>query len=214
MTGRLVMPVKLPVASWPASRLPSIQMVRRWSRMDASQGEKTEKITINLGLVDLGQIDLLVQEGFYTNRTDFIRTAIRTQLATRGEALDQTTARRTLTLGQLSLRPPRSGRDPRHRADDPHPGAGVGEHRRRCLSPARPGHDRLSGGARRLPCPNRGEGRPSGPHRLARCDHSGLPRPPPAQSTHRPAGTQRGQPPGGIPPWTHARCPRWLRPPA
>jgi Arc/MetJ-type ribon-helix-helix transcriptional regulator len=45
--------------------------------MDARQGEKTEKITINLGLVDLGQIDLLVQEGFYTNRTDFIRTAIR-----------------------------------------------------------------------------------------------------------------------------------------
>jgi Arc/MetJ-type ribon-helix-helix transcriptional regulator len=67
-------------------------------RMD-SRGEKTEKITINLGLVDLGQIDLLVQEGFYTNRTDFIRTAIRTQLATRGEALDQTMARRTLTLG-------------------------------------------------------------------------------------------------------------------
>ena len=67
--------------------------------MDASQGEKTEKITVNLGLVDLGQIDLLVQEGFYTNRTDFIRTAIRTQLATRGEALDQTVARRTLTLG-------------------------------------------------------------------------------------------------------------------
>jgi Arc/MetJ-type ribon-helix-helix transcriptional regulator len=67
--------------------------------MDASRGEKTEKITINLGLVDLGQIDLLVQEGFYTNRTDFIRTAIRTQLATRGEALDQTMARRTLTLG-------------------------------------------------------------------------------------------------------------------
>ena len=50
-------------------------------------------------MVDLGQIDLLVQEGFYTNRTDFIRTAIRTQLATRGEALDQTMARRTLTLG-------------------------------------------------------------------------------------------------------------------
>jgi Arc/MetJ-type ribon-helix-helix transcriptional regulator len=61
--------------------------------------EKTEKITINLGLVDLGQIDLLVQEGFYANRTDFIRTAIRNQLATRSEALDQTAARRTLTLG-------------------------------------------------------------------------------------------------------------------
>ena len=67
--------------------------------MAAGDREKTEKITINLGLVDLGQIDLLVQEGFYTNRTDFIRTAIRTQLATRVEALDQTAARRTLTLG-------------------------------------------------------------------------------------------------------------------
>ena len=67
--------------------------------MVAGEGEKTEKITINLGLVDLGQIDLLVQEGFYTNRTDFIRTAIRTQLAARSEALDQSAARRTLTLG-------------------------------------------------------------------------------------------------------------------
>jgi len=67
--------------------------------MARGESEKTEKITINLGLVDLGQIDLLVQEGFYTNRTDFIRMAIRTQLAARGEALDQTAARRTLTLG-------------------------------------------------------------------------------------------------------------------
>src|SRR5260370_775557 len=67
--------------------------------MAQGESEKTEKITINLGLVDLGQIDLLVQEGFYTNRTDFIRTAIRTQLAARGEALDQSAARRTLTLG-------------------------------------------------------------------------------------------------------------------
>jgi Arc/MetJ-type ribon-helix-helix transcriptional regulator len=63
------------------------------------EAEKTEKITINLGLVDLGQIDLLVQEGFYANRTDFIRTAIRTQLATRAAAVDQTVARRTLVLG-------------------------------------------------------------------------------------------------------------------
>jgi Arc/MetJ-type ribon-helix-helix transcriptional regulator len=54
--------------------------------MARGESEKTEKITINLGLVDLGQIDLLVQEGFYANRTDFIRTAIRTQLATRGDA--------------------------------------------------------------------------------------------------------------------------------
>jgi Arc/MetJ-type ribon-helix-helix transcriptional regulator len=60
---------------------------------------ETEKITINLGLVDLGQVDLLVQEGFYSNRTDFIRTAIRNQLATHSEAVRQTVARRTLALG-------------------------------------------------------------------------------------------------------------------
>lgn len=64
-----------------------------------SEGEKTEKITINLGLVDLGQIDLLAQEGFYANRTDFIRTAIRTQLATHAEAVHHTVARKTLVLG-------------------------------------------------------------------------------------------------------------------
>ncbi len=63
------------------------------------EAEKTEKITVNLGLVDLGQIDLLVQEGFYANRTDFIRTAIRAQLGSRSSAVDQTVARRTLTLG-------------------------------------------------------------------------------------------------------------------
>src|SRR5689334_25146078 len=61
--------------------------------------EKSEKITINVGLVDLGQIDLLVDEGFYANRTDFIRTAIRRQLETRAAAVDDTMARRTLTLG-------------------------------------------------------------------------------------------------------------------
>jgi Arc/MetJ-type ribon-helix-helix transcriptional regulator len=63
------------------------------------EAEKTEKITINLGLVDLGQIDLLVQEGFYTNRTDFIRAAIRAQLATHSEAVHHTVARKTLVLG-------------------------------------------------------------------------------------------------------------------
>jgi Arc/MetJ-type ribon-helix-helix transcriptional regulator len=59
----------------------------------------SEKITINLGAIDLGQIDLLVQEGFYSNRTDLIRTAIRNQLTTHAEALRQTVARRTLVLG-------------------------------------------------------------------------------------------------------------------
>ena len=61
--------------------------------------DKSEKITINLGLVDLGQIDLLVDEGFYANRTDFIRTAIRRQLEQRSAAVDETVARRTLVLG-------------------------------------------------------------------------------------------------------------------
>jgi Arc/MetJ-type ribon-helix-helix transcriptional regulator len=65
--------------------------------------DKSEKITINLGLVDLGQIDLLVDEGFYANRTDFIRTAIRRQLETRAAAVDDTVARRTLTLGAQYL---------------------------------------------------------------------------------------------------------------
>ena len=58
-----------------------------------------EKITINLGCVDLGQIDLLVQEGFYANRTDLIRTAIRTQLATHSEVVRQVVLRKTLVLG-------------------------------------------------------------------------------------------------------------------
>jgi Arc/MetJ-type ribon-helix-helix transcriptional regulator len=65
--------------------------------------EKTEKITINVGLVDLGEIDLLVDEGFFTNRTDFIRTAIRRQLATRADAVERTVARRDLVLGSEHL---------------------------------------------------------------------------------------------------------------
>ena len=60
---------------------------------------ETEKITVNLGLVDLGQVDLLVQEGFYSNRTDFIRTAIRNQISTHAEVVRQTVARKTLVLG-------------------------------------------------------------------------------------------------------------------
>jgi Arc/MetJ-type ribon-helix-helix transcriptional regulator len=58
-----------------------------------------EKITLNLGPIDLGKVDLLVQEGFYSNRTDFIRTAIRNQLAVHADALEQTLARKTLVLG-------------------------------------------------------------------------------------------------------------------
>ena len=58
-----------------------------------------EKLSINLGCVDLGQIDLLVQEGFYANRTDFIRTAIRNQLATHQDVVRQVVERKTLVLG-------------------------------------------------------------------------------------------------------------------
>jgi Arc/MetJ-type ribon-helix-helix transcriptional regulator len=58
-----------------------------------------EKITINLGYIDLGQIDLLVQEGFYANRTDLIRTAIRNQLAIHADTVKQSVARKTLVLG-------------------------------------------------------------------------------------------------------------------
>jgi len=60
---------------------------------------ESEKITINLGPIDLGQIDLLVSEGFYANRTDLIRTAIRNQLNTHADAVRQTVARKSLTLG-------------------------------------------------------------------------------------------------------------------
>jgi Arc/MetJ-type ribon-helix-helix transcriptional regulator len=82
--------------------LPSVWMVYGcWTRTDhwGAGMSETEKITINLGLVDLGQVDLLVQEGFYSNRTDFIRTAIRNQLATHAEEVRQTVARKTLVLG-------------------------------------------------------------------------------------------------------------------
>jgi Arc/MetJ-type ribon-helix-helix transcriptional regulator len=65
--------------------------------------DRSEKITINVGLVDLGQIDLLVSEGFFANRTDFIRTAIRRQLESRSTAVDMTVARRALVLGSKHL---------------------------------------------------------------------------------------------------------------
>lgn len=64
-----------------------------------SRPPETEKITINLGFVDLGQVDLMVNEGFYSNRTDFIRTAIRNQLERHGEVVKQCTARKGLDLG-------------------------------------------------------------------------------------------------------------------
>ncbi len=60
---------------------------------------ETEKMTVNVGVVDLGHVDLLVQEGFYSNRSDLIRTALRNQLALHADTLKQTVLRRTLTVG-------------------------------------------------------------------------------------------------------------------
>lgn len=60
---------------------------------------ETEKMTVNVGVVDLGHVDLLVQEGFYSNRSDLVRTALRNQLAQHADTLKQTLARRTLTVG-------------------------------------------------------------------------------------------------------------------
>ncbi|WP_460448736.1 CopG family transcriptional regulator [Alsobacter sp. SYSU BS001988] len=59
----------------------------------------SEKITINLGFVDLGHVDLLVQDGFYSNRSDFIRTAIRNQLDRHSEVVKKSVVRRRLDLG-------------------------------------------------------------------------------------------------------------------
>lgn len=63
----------------------------------------TEKITVNLGIVDLGRIDLLVQEGYYSNRADFIRTAIRNQLDRQQTAVESITTRKSMVIGTLNL---------------------------------------------------------------------------------------------------------------
>ena len=62
---------------------------------------ETEKITLNIGSVDLGRIDLLVQEGFYSSRSDFIRTAIRNQLERQKTAVDSISSRKSMVIGTL-----------------------------------------------------------------------------------------------------------------
>jgi Arc/MetJ-type ribon-helix-helix transcriptional regulator len=84
-------------------RIPSIEMVgakmaEEIHRLRERQSD-SEKITINVGFVDLGHIDLLVREGFYSNRTDFIRTAIRNQLASHADRVKQSIVRHTFELG-------------------------------------------------------------------------------------------------------------------
>src|SRR5215204_341536 len=85
--------------------LPSCWMVYGWCVLAGAIAKRavkqadSEKITINVGYVDLGHIDLLVREGFYANRTDLIRTALRNQIAAHAETLRQTVSRRSLVLG-------------------------------------------------------------------------------------------------------------------
>lgn len=74
-------------------------MVTLPGRLQLAKPPDSEKLTINLGFVDLGSIDLLVRDGFYSNRSDFIRTAIRNQLATHADAARQAASRLTLELG-------------------------------------------------------------------------------------------------------------------
>jgi Arc/MetJ-type ribon-helix-helix transcriptional regulator len=74
-------------------------MVQLPPRSPLAKPPDSEKLTVNLGFVDLGSIDLLVRDGFYSNRSDFIRTAIRNQLATHADNTKQATSRLTLELG-------------------------------------------------------------------------------------------------------------------
>jgi Arc/MetJ-type ribon-helix-helix transcriptional regulator len=94
MLGSCFSPIeRCPVTKRNEERYMSVHELRRKS------GDSSEKITINLGVVDLGQIDLLVQEGFYSNRTDLIRTAIRNQLVTHAEVVRETVTRKSFVLG-------------------------------------------------------------------------------------------------------------------
>ncbi len=63
----------------------------------------TEKVSMNMSVVDLGQIDLLVEQGYYSGRTDFLRTAVRNQLLTHADMVKQTVARTAMVLGVLHL---------------------------------------------------------------------------------------------------------------
>ncbi len=74
-------------------------MTQKLKSAPAARMPDSEKITINLGFVDLGQIELLVQEGFYSNRTDFIRTAIRNQIDRHAEALRLAVTRKSVDIG-------------------------------------------------------------------------------------------------------------------
>ena len=91
----------------------------------------SEKITVNLGFIDLGRVDLMVRDGFYANRADFIRTAVRNQLERQDDAVRQSVARRQLKLGlsHYTRAGSRGGSRRRHAAA--YPGSRAREHRQR-----------------------------------------------------------------------------------
>ena len=119
----------------------------------------TEKITINLGYVDLGHVDLMVQEGFYSNRTDFIRTAIRNQLERHADVVRQSTARKSLDLGLRNYSREDLEAAQARRRDAADQCSGPGDHRPGRHARAGPRHHRLGLGARRPSCHSRGQGR-------------------------------------------------------
>ena len=126
------------------------------------RGGDSEKITINLGYVDLGRIDLLVQDGFYSNRTDFIRTAIRNQIATHAPEVARSIERQTLEVGLRDFAAAELEAAARPRRDDARPRARPRPHRPRRHPRARRGHHRIADRAR---CVAGEPGRQVGPRR-------------------------------------------------
>ena len=118
----------------------------------------SEKITINLGYVDLGQIDLMVQEGFYSNRTDFIRSAIRNQLERHADVVKHSTVRNRLDLGLRYYTPRRSRSGAARRRHAAHQCAWPCQHRSRRHPRACSRHHRVSRRARSLACQSGREG--------------------------------------------------------
>jgi len=115
-----------------------------------SKPNESEKITINLGFVDLGHVDLLVREGFYSNRTDFIRTAIRNLLDRHSDTVKQSVARNRLELGLRHYTREDLEAGSGRRPNTSHPGPGIGQYRRRCSGRIGVTDDWLNSGAR---CP-------------------------------------------------------------
>ena len=119
----------------------------------------SEKITINLGYVDLGRIDLLVQEGFFSNRTDFIRTAIRNQLNSQSDEVSRSIDRHTLEVGLLELGVAESRGGAGCRRNAARQGRRPGPHRLRRHAGTRAADDRLPDGARSSAGKPRDQGR-------------------------------------------------------